>query len=247
MHAHQRTIPPKDGHAADTAIAQVLPAEVPLTPAQHDQVEQAVRTLNALATRTRLELAVAVSRYVLDEFFGGEWERFTDPRRNKSVSFRALCAHSDLRLSRTTLLVLVHVGRQVEVLPGQVAHALSVEHHRALLPLTNVAEREQMARLAVAQRWSTQELEAAVAQQLPNKSAEKTRRAKSQATQQASVAESTLRKAVTAARVQRELPTWSAAERSRFAGKVASLRRWVETMEGVLAGVDDPTGSQRPD
>ena len=214
--------------------AEILPAEMPLTPAQQDQVEQAVRTLNALATRTRLELAVEVSRYILNEFFGGDWLRFTDPRRNKPESFRALTRHRDLLLSRTTLLVLIHVGRQVEAMPGQVARALSVEHHRLLLALPDPQARDAMARLAVHQAWTRQELKTAVQQQLPEKPAPTQAPPKLVAHKRLTGATDSLVKGVTGARVRRELPHWSSVERKRFQNKLEALRTWLQEMEQAV-------------
>lgn len=214
---------------------EVLADDILLTPAQKDQVDQAVRTLNGLAQRTRQELAVQVSRYVLDEFFGGDWDKFCDPRRNKSVSFRALAERQDLVFARTTLLALIHVGRQIATLPGQVAAALSVEHHRILLTLPTQQAREEMAKLAAEHHLTRAELKSAVAQQLPARPAAPEPKIKMLAHGRLVSAESSLRKGVTVARVERELRHWSPAERARFAAKVEAVRQWADEVGAVLA------------
>ena len=226
------------GGQLDTeAEVEVVVDELVLTPAQQDQVEQAVRTLNSLAVRSRQELAVQVSRYVLDEFFAGDWERFSDPRRNKSVSFRALTERQDLAFARTTLLALIHVGRQIATLPGQIASALSVEHHRILLTLPTPEAREEMAKLAAEHHFTRAELKSAVAQQLPARPAAPEPKIKMLAHGRLMGAESSLRKGITTTRIEREMRHWSPAERARFAAKVHSVRKWADEVAAVLAQV----------
>jgi len=130
-------------------------------------VDHAVAWLNGAVNRRGLDLARDVHGYLLETFFGGSYEAFSDVNGLKPQSFVALCAREDLTLSHATLYSLVRVGEQLKVLPHEVAEALTVRHHRALLPLADVTEKRELAERAAAEGWTASELEAAVRGQRP--------------------------------------------------------------------------------
>lgn len=133
-----------------------------LSPTEVAQVEGAVAHINAAVNRSGVDLAATVASYVLETFFDGSYEAFADPSRTKLRSFTALCQREDLALSQPSLYALVRVGHQLDELPPSLARALSIKHHRALLPLADPAEKLALAHKAVAERWSAATLEAEV-------------------------------------------------------------------------------------
>ena len=97
----------------------------------------------------------------------GIFGAFADPHRQKPQSFIALTRREDLQLSHASLYALVRVGQQLEELTPSVAHALTVRHHRALLPLSDAKSKASLAKKAVTKRWTAAQLEDAVRAQLP--------------------------------------------------------------------------------
>ena len=126
--------------------------------AESERVGEAVRWLNAAVRRHGVALAREVRDYVLDRFFAGSFEAFADPGRGKPLSFRALTARADLAVSRTTLQALVRVGEQVRSMAPAVAEALTIKHHRVLLPVQDAALKADLAARAVREGWSAARL-----------------------------------------------------------------------------------------
>ena len=141
-----------------TTLAADTVGPGPLAPHDDDgdegSVERAVSWLRTTVNRQGLELARAVHRYLLDAFFGGSYAAFADPSGHKPQSFAALCARDDLPLSHASLSALVRVGEQLLTLPADVAEALSVRHHRALLPLADPDDTRPLAGRAAAEGWT---------------------------------------------------------------------------------------------
>jgi len=133
-------------------------ADAPLSPAETAQVAQAVRTVNAILLRKNLEIATEVHRYVLAEFFGGDWRAFADCRPGSVPAFDAFAASPELRVGREMLRELLRVGEQVRHMPGALASELSVAHHRALLRLADASERDSLAAQAVQQGLTASQL-----------------------------------------------------------------------------------------
>lgn len=128
----------------------VLPAaDRPLTTAQQDQVAQAVRTVNAILLRKNLEIAIELHRYVLAEFFAGDWAAWAENRPGVSPAYDAFVGNSALRVGKEMLRELIRVGEQVRQLPGAVGTELTVAQHRALLPVPDPSERAQLAERAL--------------------------------------------------------------------------------------------------
>lgn len=130
----------------------------PLSGAELAQVDQAVGTVNAILLRKNLEIAVEIHRYVLAEFFGGDFGAWQGMRPGAVPAYDAFIGHPGLRVGKEMLRQLVLVGEQARQLPGEVASELSVAQHRALLPLEDPAERAQLAERALAEKLTAQQL-----------------------------------------------------------------------------------------
>ncbi len=142
-------------------------ADAPLTPAEAAQVDQAVRTVNAILLRKNLEIATELHSYVLAEFFGGDWQAFADCRPGNLPAFDAFATSPKLRVGRDMLRELLRVGEQVRHMPGALASELTVAHHRALLPVLDPDERTSLAALAVQKGLTAEELAAKVREAHP--------------------------------------------------------------------------------
>jgi len=125
-------------------------------------VDSAVAFINAQVIETSVELARRVGRYVIDTFFDGDYANFTHSSARKSQSFRALCEREDLLIPHTRLYTLVRVSHQLSQLPATLSEALPLSHHRALLSVKDIALKQELARMAVRQRWTKRQLEAKV-------------------------------------------------------------------------------------
>ena len=140
-----------------------------LTAAETATVDGAVHWLNHAVRASGIQLAAQVNQFILDTFFGGNYESFSDPSSSKPVSFGALCAREDLHLGQTSLYRLVRIGQQIKHLPSEVAEALSMTHHRTLLAVTDQRHLHRLAREAMLHRWTATELEAQVHEVQPAK------------------------------------------------------------------------------
>lgn len=138
-----------------------------LKPTDQKRVDAAVKFINERAIKAGLDLACEVGKYILDEFFDGSYENFTDTRRNKPTSFTALVEREDLVVPRTTLYNFVRVSHQIKDLPARVAEQLSVSHHRALLPLPDKKTKVRLAKKAAKEGWTKAELEQAAREYVP--------------------------------------------------------------------------------
>lgn len=154
------TIPPP-------ATRQDPAPPLPLSEADLLLVDGAVAWLNRTVQSSSVQLAVEVSDYVLATFFGGDFQAFADTTSNKPVSFRALGRREDLAIGEATLYRLVRIGQQVGQLPADVAEALSLKHHRALLSLTDGRSRNALAREAATEGWTAQQLADAIQAKQP--------------------------------------------------------------------------------
>ena len=140
---------------------------LPLSAADLALVDGAVAWLNRSVQTSSVQLAVEVSDYIVATFFGGDFQAFADPSRTKPVSFRALARRDDLAIGEATLYRLVRIGQQVGQLPADIAEALTLKHHRALLSLSDGRSRHALARQAAAEGWTAQQLADAIQQKQP--------------------------------------------------------------------------------
>lgn len=193
--------------------ASVVDDPAALSPAEQAQVEQGLRTIHRILLDAGLQVAARVHRYVLDEYFEGRWDYFCDPRRSKQGAFAALCRHPELGVGEGMLRELVRVGEQLLRMNTDLAWCLTVEHHRALLPVPDDGSREQMAELAVTRELTAKELSEEVARRYPPDSRRAGRPRQSKSTKQLSAMHKAFQ-AVDADKLVAEAPQWSDYQRN---------------------------------
>ncbi len=132
-----------------------------------DLVHGAIQFLNRTLYRSGVKVAVEVSEYVIATFLGGDSSLLASKDPFKTGSLRALAEHPDLQMGAATLNRLVRIGLQVRHLPADLAEELSPSHHRALLTVKNAAHKQHLAREAVQNHWTAQQLEATIAAEKP--------------------------------------------------------------------------------
>jgi len=130
-------------------------------------LDGAVLWLNRATQANGIQLAISVSQYILDTFFGGDFRALSSKDPHKTASFRALCEREDLELGASTLHRLVRIGHQARHLPADLAESLSIGHHRALLAVESAPHKQHLARLAVERGWTAEKLEATIAAEHP--------------------------------------------------------------------------------
>lgn len=133
-----------------TAVAVVedpstLPGE---GAADEGLVNQAVDQVNRLYAGKGLETARVIGEYLLTTFFAGDSANFRE-RGKAHVSFRKLAEREDLYVSYSFLWNAVAVVDQLRQLPPDIAEALPLSHHQALLPLKDEKAKVKLAREAV--------------------------------------------------------------------------------------------------
>ena len=122
-----------------------------------DLVNQAVSDINRIYVTKGLEAARGIGDYVLRTFFAGDVESFRC-RERKHASFRELAERKDLRVSHVFLWNCVAVTEQLKALPNDIANALPVSHHKLLLPVHDEKAKVTLARKAVRENLTTQQL-----------------------------------------------------------------------------------------
>ena len=137
----------------ETARLEMLPGG---TSVDDDILDRAVADLNAIYVTKGLETAVAIGEYVLDAFFDGDLTRARNTRK-RHVSFRALGNRVDLLVSYSFISNALGVIEQIELLPGDVVGALTLTHHKLLLPVRDLGTKVKLARMAAAQELPTRD------------------------------------------------------------------------------------------
>jgi hypothetical protein len=127
----------------------------------HCAIDRAVTELNAIAIRGGLETVCRVGQYLVDNFGGGDIERF-QRRGRRSTSFRKLAEREDLLISASALCRSVGVLAQVQRLPRELAWALTETHHKILLPVRDDQAEFELAQDAVDQAMNTRDFSDAV-------------------------------------------------------------------------------------
>ena len=121
----------------------------------------AVEEINAMTLRHGLEGVVALGRWVLETFFGGDSERF-EVERGSQPTWRALGRHPALGVSTTELWYAVRIVEQLDELPRRIGRALTPSHHRLLLTVEERRTKRRLARAAVEGGWGVRELAAEI-------------------------------------------------------------------------------------
>jgi hypothetical protein len=147
-----------------STLVPLAPAPFAVNPALLDG---AVAFINRAARTSGLDLARAVSEYVVATFFGGDFSAVSSKDPHKSESFAALCAREDLQMGAATLHRLVRIGQQARHLPAELAESLSLSHHRLLLTVNDLQHKQKLARLAVRQAWTVEQLQSCIAAEKP--------------------------------------------------------------------------------
>ncbi len=140
-------------------LAKVLPGE---TQVDEALVDQAVQHINRLYTTRALEMAREIGGYVLATFFDGDAENFRE-RAGSHATFKELSERDDLQFSKVWLWRAVSVYDQLALLPGDLAEELPYTHHTLLLPLHDEQKKVELAKAAVEQGWSSDQLQEQVA------------------------------------------------------------------------------------
>ena len=140
-----------------------------LTPPNIDAklLDGAVDFINRATHASGVQLAVTISEYVIDTFFGGNAGLLSSKDPTKTASFRALCERKDLHMGAATLFRLIRVGQQVRHLPSDLSENLSQAQHRALLAEPDGRQKAHFARQAVKHAWTAQKLSAEIAAKHP--------------------------------------------------------------------------------
>jgi len=121
-----------------------------------------VARINGVLRRRGLQTARELGQIVIDAFFGGDFRNFR-AASGKNIDFQRLCDREDLHVSYHQLWTAVSVAAQLDELPADVAEALSVSHHRALLAVSDPDSKYRLATSAAQEGWTRRELVAAVA------------------------------------------------------------------------------------
>jgi hypothetical protein len=147
----------QDG-ATVSGVARRFPTGVLVRP---ERIERAVADLNAIYIKGQLETVCRMGRYLVEHFGGGDVQRYLEHGR-LTVSYRSLAAREDLLVSASLLNRCVGIMIQVRRLPPEQSWALTVTHHRILLPVCDPEVQQALAREVVQQGLSTRQLEARV-------------------------------------------------------------------------------------
>jgi len=138
--------------AAKKDKGELVPAETThslpgATKIDNSILDDAVVELNRIYIAKGLEAARAMGEYVLETFFEGNPENFRK-RSKKHLTFRELGDRGDLQPSYSTIHTSVSILDQLRLLPEDIGEALSVSHHRALLPVKDDKAKERLAKKA---------------------------------------------------------------------------------------------------
>lgn len=121
-------------------------------------LEQAVADLNRIYLLKGVETARALGEYILSTFYDGDVEALRR-KSKRHHSFRGLARRPDLLMSYSVLCRSVAVAEQLRILPEDIASSLSYTQHRALLPVKDDVAKVELARQAVREGLTAQDLQ----------------------------------------------------------------------------------------
>lgn len=127
-----------------------LPGELEV---DEDLLDTVIPEINALYVRQGLQMVEAIGELLLDRLFDGDLEAF-HTRGSRHQSLRALAQRSDLQLSYSQIWNCLAVLGQLRVLPRELGRALSMHHHKALLPVKDPDIKRSLAEKAVREELS---------------------------------------------------------------------------------------------
>lgn len=137
----------------------VLPGQVTV---ENTLVDGLVVRVNQIHRERGLDLARRIGTVILTAFFRNQGSLFA-AQAGHHMSFRSLAARDDLEISHATLYRYTAVEAQIRTMPSELAMALSLTHHVALLPIRDETERIGFARRARRERWSSRVLRQRIA------------------------------------------------------------------------------------
>lgn len=105
------------------------------------------------------ELVAKVGEHLIKHIFGADRQQFRD-RGTKDAPFRRLAAGDDMKVSHAFLGSACAIVVHRDALPEDLPEALSVWHHRALLPLKDEAAKVELSRRAVDEGLSKRKFQA---------------------------------------------------------------------------------------
>lgn len=154
----------KSAGEAALALAEVEIGDLPgAAKVDKKLLDEVVEHVNHLHTAKGLELARAMGEYLVKTLFGGKLENFGAEK--KHASWRALAERDDILVSHSTLWYSVAILAQLRQLPEDIGTALSVSHHRRLLPVRDAKAKETLAKRVVEEGLTIAQLEKEVARQ----------------------------------------------------------------------------------
>lgn len=224
---------PSNDPAVEVVTAQepAVPDGAELSPAEVLLVEQAVEFLNRVSSETGLRLAQTVSDYVVTTFCAGDAAVLSSHVPLRSNTIAALSRHPNLQMGANTLRRLVRIGLQVKELPAEVALRLTPPQHRALLGVKDPERKVELARAALADKWTPEQIAAAVAGPVPRDGPRLGRPPKAELVKQVAAV-------VKGAKGLRPEGFAGLGEQEREE-VLAGLREVLAVVEGVLGGVGD--------
>jgi hypothetical protein len=132
--------------------------------------------------RVRVEAWERVGQFCFQHFYGGDLQRFRSKRKDKGgATLRALvelCERRGLGVSVSRLHAAISQSLQTRALRGRCPayEKLSTTQRRYLLPLSETADKAELAERAVAAGWSCRTLQEAVWQRLALRDPDRVRR-----------------------------------------------------------------------
>ncbi|GEM_PF-3587925 len=129
---------------------------------EDQRVEAVLDVLVASVRSSMLHAVLNVGEVLFEQVYDGD-EALVRSRCRKEISLEDVASRPGSGVSASYLCRAINIFLQVRELPEELAHQLSVSHHRQLLRLKGDLERKiELARLAVQGSWSVQRLEAKV-------------------------------------------------------------------------------------
>jgi hypothetical protein len=118
---HPSFHPPVTLYNEDTPMTETLPPEIVMDDAE---IDEAVAFINNKVAAHVLRGSLEVGEYVLAKFFNNDIHLAGSRNRYKPVSYRKLCDHPDLSVSRFTLMKMVKTAAQQGFLVAAVKNYL---------------------------------------------------------------------------------------------------------------------------
>jgi hypothetical protein len=217
----------------------VVPTPAP-DPGEVD-IDAAVAEINRIYITGGLKTTVAVGRFILDTFFGGDIVAFSS-KGPGWPSFAELHQRHDLAMSYSVLSYSVQVAHQVRQLPQDIAWKLNISHHRVLVRVKDLDVKTEFARLAVEEGLHTKELKTRVYRAI---GADPSRPGRTQLSPPALAVRRLERKSREFVREMGRGGLWDRVPDEEQADVVARLERTIRRLERVRDGLEQEVDGGR--